>query len=167
MSTLPHLHVLRVLAIDALLVLGLAALGSGFGAAQVSETEVASDSEIELLEQAESGTYQHYSIKISTHEGQSILATNKDGVKAQFKVSSKESLALWRSVLKNGLETMADTSPETASPDESQFTVKYRVGQTVGEFSAVGVDTHSDGRYRNIVRAILALGDKYSKPRGQ
>jgi hypothetical protein len=148
-------------------VLGVATLGSGAVAAQVLESDVAGDSEIELLEQAESGAYQQYKIKITIREGRSILATDKDGVKAEIELSSEESLVLWRDALKNGLETMVNASPETAFPDQSQFTIKYRVGQTAGEFSAVGVDTLHDDRYRKIVRAILAVGDKYSRTRGR
>jgi len=172
MPTLPqsHLiraHLIRAMAMGALVLLGVATLGSGAVAAQVLESDVAGDSEIELLEQAESGAYQQYRIKVSARESRSVLATDKDGVKMEFEVSAQESLALWRDVLKNGLETIVNASPETVLPDQSQFTIKYRVGQTAGGFSAVGVDTLPDDRYRKIVRAILALGDKYSRARGR
>ena len=167
MPTQQYSLLVRAMVIGALLLLSVATLGSGLVAAQVLESDVAYDSEIKLLEKAESGAYQHYVIKISTHEGRSVLATDKDGVKAKFEVSSKQCLALWRDVLKNDLETMVNASPETAFPDQSEFTVKYRVGQKAGGFSAIGVDTLPDDRYRKIVRAILALGDKYSKPRGR
>lgn len=165
MPTLPHSHLIRAMVMGALVLLAVATVGSGAVAAQVLESDVAGDSEIELLEEAESGAYQRYRIKISTREGRSVLATDKDGVKAEFEVTSEESLALWRDVLKNGLETMLNVAQETALPDQSQFTIRYRAGQTIGGFSAVGVDTLRDDRYRKIVRAILALGDKYSRTR--
>ena len=167
MSALPHSHLVRALAMCALVLLGVATLGSGAVAAQVLESDVATDSEIELLEQAQSGAYEHYRIRISTRDGRSVLATDKDGVTAEFEVSVEETLALWRDVLKNGLEALVNASPETGVPDQSQFTIKYRVWQTTGGFSVVGVDTLSDDRYRKIVRAILALGDKYSRTRGR
>jgi hypothetical protein len=167
MPTQPRSHVVRVLAMGALVLLGVATLGSGAVTAQVLESEVTGDSEIELLEQAESGAYQQYRIKITTREGRSVLVTDKDGVRAEFDVSSEESLALWRDVLKNGLETMVNASPKTALPDQSQFTIKSRVGQPAGRFYALSVDTLPDDRYRKIVRAILALGDKYSRTRGR
>ena len=96
MPTLPHSHLIRAMAMGALVLLAVATVGSGAVAAQVLESDVAGDSEIELLEEAESGAYQRYRIKISTREGRSVLATDKDGVKAEFEVTSEESLALWR-----------------------------------------------------------------------
>jgi hypothetical protein len=141
--------------------------GSTSATAQISQSDLSRDSEIVLLEQAESGAYQRYTITINIHEGKTVLATDKDGVKANFEVNSDEGLALWHHLLKSGLENLADASSSTALPDESAFTVNFRVGQTVGGFSAAGVDTLPDRRYRTIVRAILALGDKYSRTRGR
>ena len=92
---------------------------------------------------------------------------DKDGVKAEFGITPDDCLALWREVLKNNLETLVNASAQDASPDQSQFTVKYRVWQTAGGFSADGVDSLPDDRYRKIVRAILTVADRYLRTGGR
>ena len=166
MPTLPHARVVRATAIGALTLMGVAALSSGPVAAQIAESDILGDSEIVLLEEAGSGAYQHYAITISTRDGQTVLTTNKDGAVATFNVSSPDFLALWRTVLESGLETLPTTAADRPEPDSSEFTVRYRVLQTTREFSAVGVDTLPDARYRTIVRAILALASRYARARG-
>ncbi|PYR47902.1 MAG: hypothetical protein DMF89_17550 [Acidobacteria bacterium] len=167
MPTLSHSCLIRAMAMGAIVLLGLATLGSDPLAAQVLESDITGDSEIELLEQAESGAYQRYWIKVSTREGRSVLAIDKDGVKAEFGITPDDCLALWREVLKNNLETLVNASAQDASPDQSQFTVKYRVWQTAGGFSADGVDSLPDDRYRKIVRAILTVADRYLRTGGR
>jgi hypothetical protein len=142
-----------------LAILGLGALGPTIASAAVLESDVAADSELELLERAESGAYQRYSIKLTTVEGVSTLSADKDGSKTQVQVPLDDTLALWRDLLKEDLETLADASPEQAVPDQSRFTMKFRVKDTRGGFSAYGVDSLTDGRYRKVVRAILKLAD--------
>ena len=171
--TQPRSQPLGAIAITAVLFLISAIVCPRFVAAQVSESDVVSDSDIELVEQAEAGSYQQYRIKITTRGGKSIVATNKDGVKTTSEMSSNQNLGLWRNVLGHGLEKLAtpsmkaDDSLGPVFPDQSQFTVRYRVGRTAGAFSVAGVDSLSDDRYRKIVRAILVLGDKYSQTRGR
>jgi hypothetical protein len=48
-------------------------------------------------------------------------------------------------------------------PDSSEFTIKYRVQQRSGAFSAIGVDAQPDPRYRALVRAILALASRHAR----
>ena len=75
--------------------------------------------------------------------------------------AASEGRALWREVINNSLETLGDATVDSAAPDQSHFTVKYRVGQATGGFSAYGVDSLRDERYRKIVVAILDLAEKH------
>lgn len=156
-----------VVALGALALLSLAPGPIPPVGAQVHENDILSDSEIELVEQAGYGAYQQYRIIVTTRDGRTLLTTDQDGVKAEFEVSSNECLALWRTALTNGLETLVAASPTVALPDQSSFTIRYRVWQTARQFSVDGVDTLADDRYRTIVRAILALADKYSRLYGR
>ena len=61
------------------MLLGYATVASAPVAAQVQENQIVSDSEIELQEQAYSGAYERYWIKVGTLAGRTVLATDKDG----------------------------------------------------------------------------------------
>ena len=141
-------------------VLALTALGAAVASAAVLEADIAANSELELLERAESGSYQRYSIKLTVADGEPTLSADKDGVVTKVHVPLDETLALWRELLSEGLETLTDASPEQAAPDQSRFTVKFRVKEARGGFSVYAVDSLMDGRYRQIVRAILKFADK-------
>jgi hypothetical protein len=158
MPTLPHTRVIRAVAVVAL---GVAVVGSRPAVAQVVESVAAADSDLELLERGDSGAYQRFSIKVTARDGNFVLATNKDGAAAEVRIDATEGRALWRALLETSLETLGDATAEQAVPDQSHFTVKYRVGQATGGFSAYGVDSLSDGRYRKIVVAILDLAEKH------
>jgi hypothetical protein len=163
MPPLPRFHSIQAVAVASLVFLGVGSIGSRTVVAQVDDAAVAADSDLELLERAESGAYQTYSIKFSTRANNSVLTTRKDGVAAEVRIDSTECLALWRALVKLSLETLDDAKPEQAFPDQSHFTVKYRVGQTTGGFAAYGVDSLADERYRKVVGAILDVADKYAR----
>lgn len=165
MRTLSHVRVVRAALIGALGFMGVAFTPTPVFA-QIAESGILADSDLVLLEEAGSGAYEHYSITLSAHDGTIVLTTNKDGVVARFTVSSADALALWHTVLESGIETLPTAPAADTAPDSSQFTVKYRVQQTAGEFSAVGVDTLPETRYRTIVRAILSLASRYAGTRG-
>ena len=158
MPTLPHTRFIRAVA---LVVLGVAVVGSRPAVAQVVESVAAADSDLQLLERGDSGAYRTYSIKVTARDGNFVLATNKDGAAAEVQIDASEGRALWRALLETSLETLGDATVEKAVPDQSHFAVTYRVGQATGGFSAYGVDSLSDGRYRNIVVAILELAEKH------
>jgi hypothetical protein len=158
MPTLPHTGVIRAVAV---VVLGVAIVGSRPAVAQVVESVAAADSDLELFERGDSGAYRTYSIKVKARDGNFVLATNKDGAAAEVQIDASEGRALWRALLNTGLETLGDAATDNALPDQSHFTVKYRVGQATGGFSAYGVDSLSDERYRKIVVAILDLAEKH------
>ena len=163
MPPLPRFRFIQAVAAASLILLGVGSIGSRTIVAQVDDAAIAADSDLELLERADSGAYQTYWIKFSTRSHNSVLTTRKDGVAAEVKIDSAECLALWRDLLKLSLETLGDAKPEKAFPDQSHFTLKYRVGQTTGGFAAYGVDTLADERYRKVVGAILDVADKYAR----
>lgn len=162
MPTLPHMHFIKAVAAVAL---ATAIVGVHRTAAQVVESAAAADSDLELLERGDSGAYRTFLVKITARDGNFVLATNKDGVTAQLEISASEGRALWREVITNGVETLGDATVDNAAPDQSHFTVKYRVGQARGGFSAYGVDSLKDERYRKIVVAILDLAERHMPAR--
>jgi hypothetical protein len=123
--------------------------------AAVSETEISSDSVLDLLERTDGGEYARYSIRLTIRDGACTLSTDKDGVQTTAPAPLEDCLGAWRVVLQAGLETLTDASPAKAPPDQSRFKVGFRVLETSGGFSAYGVDSLEDGRYKRIVRAIL------------
>jgi hypothetical protein len=140
-------------------VLCLTALGPRPAAAAISESDIAANSKLEMLEKAVSGSYASYSISIVTHEGATTLAANKDGEKTVLEVPLEETLAHWRGLLDAGLEGLSDAEPETPAPDGSEFAVSFRAGEVSGRFTAAGVDSLPDTRYREIIRQILKFAD--------
>ena len=130
--------------------------------AQIRYVDVTTESTLQLLERAESGEYQRYLITITTIDGSTVLTTNKDGIGATREIAAAAGIALWREVLAHGLESLGDAAPPAPLPDESRFTVTYRAGSAAGKFTASGVDSLADVRYRAIVRAVLAFAGKYS-----
>ena len=137
----------------------LSALGAAAASAAVVSAVVAADSELELLERAEGGSYQRYSIWLGVVDGVAMLSADKDGEVTKVEVPLDEALALWRELLSEDVETLADASPEQVVPDQSRFTLRFKVGDARGGFTVYGVDSLMDGRYRQVVRAILKLAD--------
>ncbi len=158
MPTLPHMHFMRAVAVVAL---AIAIVGSRHTVAQVVESAAAADSDLELLERGDSGAYRTFVVRVTARGGDFVLATSKDGVTGELQIDASEGRALWREVIDNSLETLGDATVDGAVPDQSHFTVKYRVGQATGGFSAYGVDSLRDERYRKIVVAILDLAEKH------
>ena len=130
--------------------------------AQIRDVDVTANSELQLLERADAGEYQRYSITITTIDGSTVLTTNKDGVRTTRAIAGGPGIALWRELLGHGLESLGDAAPSAQLPDQSRFTVTYRAGSASGEFTASGVDSLADVRYRAIVRAVLAFAGKHS-----
>ena len=143
-----------------LLVAAMAAASSVPAMAQAPEGDISEDSELTLLERSDSGAYQRFSIRLTMSQGAARLTTDKDGVTSAVEISEEEALALWRELAAEGFETMANPPPGKMLPDQSHFTVRFRVKEKTGGFSAYGVDSLSDKRYRQIVRAILKVADK-------
>jgi hypothetical protein len=162
MPPLRRTHFVRAILVASFVFLSRAPMGSRALAAQLGESTVAADSDLELLERAESGAYQTYWVKLSLRNSIPALQTRKDDVAAQYSADLSECLTLWRGLLAMKLDTLGDATAQPAFPDQSHFTLKYRVGQTAGGFSVYGVDSLADDRYRKVVGAILDLADKYS-----
>ena len=129
--------------------------------AEVQAEDIAFDSELRLLELNDYGTYQRYSITLTIDAGAAMLSMDKDGETATVAVPLDECQALWQRLLESGLETLPDATPEILFPDQSDFTVAFRAAGQEGGFHAYGVDNISDGRYRDVVEELLAVGNHY------
>ncbi len=137
--------------------------------AETTLADVALDSQLELFEENEFGAYRHYAIRLTIHYGTATLSLDKDGRRAQLEVPLGECQAMWRRLLDSGLETLTDSPIETL-PDQSHFTVEYRIVGQEGAFEVHSVDELADPRYRYIIGEILAMGDTYlalADPGGQ
>lgn len=128
--------------------------------AQALESDITLDSELTMVERNDSGAYQRFAIRLTMSQGAARLTTDKDGLETAVEVPEEEALALWRELLAEGLETMGPPPPGKMIPDQSHFTVRFRVKEKTGGFAAYGVDSLSDKRYRQIVRAILKIAEK-------
>ncbi len=129
--------------------------------AEIRAEDIAFDSEVRLLELNENGAYKRYSIVLTIGAGDATLSIDKDGETASGAVPLDACQALWQRLLESGLETLPDARPEILFPDQSEFTVEFRVAGQKGGFRAYGVDNIPDRRYRNIVYELLAVGNDY------
>ena len=136
-------------------------LGTATASAQTGEADIAASSSIELVERADSGSYQRYTIAITSVDGVASLVADKDGRRIETALAQGEYLALWRQLLQADLLSLATPEGARAVPDQSRFVVRHRIGAEEGGFSAYGVDSLADTRYRSVVRAILAVGDRH------
>lgn len=141
------------------MVLGLVPGAGAPALAQVNEGVVAADSAIELTEKATAGRYQRYTIVISSQNGAATIVANQDGKRVERGVPQNEYLALWNQLTQMGIRSLEPAEAKGA-PDQSEFVVRYHLGVETGGFSVYGVDSLSDTRYRDVVRAILAVGDR-------
>ena len=126
--------------------------------ADTTPDDIAFDSELKLVEKNDWGSYRDYSIVLTIESGVPTLSINRDGNTATLVVPLDECQAMWQRLLDSGLETLTDSPPETL-PDQSDFTIQYRIIDQEGGFVAHSVDEQSDPRYRVIVREILAMGN--------
>src|SRR5207247_11193737 len=100
------------------------------------------------------GSSESYSISVVTREGATTLSANKDGTQSMLQVPLEETLALWRTLLDAGLESLGDASPESPAPDGSEFIVRFRAGEACGGLTAPGVPSAAGTRYRRRARRI-------------
>ena len=133
--------------------------------AEIRAEDIAFDSEVRLLESNDNGSYKRYSIVLTIDAGAAKLSIDKDGETASVAVPLDECQALWQRLLESGLETLPDATPEILFPDQSEFTVEFRVAGQKGGFHAYGVDNIPDRRYRNIVEELLAVGTDVERSR--
>jgi hypothetical protein len=143
-------------------VLCFAGLGWRPAGAAVLDSDIAEDSEIQLLEKNQLGSYRRYSVHMSTQNGTTTLSTDKDGVATAQRIPEAECIAMWRNVITAGIEDMTDPPAGPAFPDQSEFTVTFRVKDTRRTFTVYSVDSLPDTRYRDVVREILTMGDLHA-----
>ena len=125
----------------------------------VSEEEILRDSSLDLLETSVGGSYRTLSIRLSMTDGRATLSADKDGVKQEAQLATDEALALWKTVLAAGVQTLSDTHTAGMAADQSHFTVSMRAGAGANVFTVYGVDQLADTRYRDIIREILRVTD--------
>lgn len=141
--------------------LAVASVVAAPSAAQPTSLDIAANSSIALTERADSGAYQRFTITLTSRDGVVSLVADKDGMRVEREIPADEYLALWTDLLQADLRTLTSPSGARAVPDQSRFVVRHHVGLDAGEFTAYGVDSLDDPRYRRIVRAILALGNRH------
>lgn len=129
--------------------------------AEIALPDVAFDSELRLLEIGHFGSYARYSIRMQARGSSVEMALDRDGRRVTLTLPVDEYLRLWHRLLDNGLERIDDAPREPVLPDQGSFEIEFRVGGLERSFSAQGVDSLSDRRYRAIVREILAVADAY------
>ncbi|MHC4322225.1 MAG: hypothetical protein ACYST3_08120 [Planctomycetota bacterium] len=123
--------------------------------------DIATDSEIVLTETTSGGSYQVCTIRISTINNESTLTVDVDGEKNQKTMLVEDCSNLWQYLLERDCGNMPDAPPENLLPDQSVFTIKCRVGSTINSCYAYGVDFLTDARYKEIVREIISVCEKY------
>ncbi len=123
--------------------------------------DVATDSELVLTETTSGGSYQVCTIRISTINNESTLTVDLDGEKNQKNMLIEDCSNLWKYLMERDCGNMPDAPPENPLPDQSEFTIKCRVGSTVNTCYAYGVDFLTDVRYKEIVSEIINVCEKY------
>jgi hypothetical protein len=143
----------------ALALLILCALVPVSAGADVLESDILADSTIKLEETTTFGSYHTLTVTLETRSGQTTLTADKDGIVTKVVMPVAECLALWKAVLKADIEHLPHAPSGTQLPDQSVFTVSFSTARDKNTFSAYGVDTLTDTRYREIVREILYATD--------
>jgi hypothetical protein len=115
------------------------------------------DSEIVLTEKL--GAMDH-SITITVKEGSTVLRSVTNGRVVEKAVPDEDCTALWELLLALPVHDLESADPGRALPDASLFTLDLRIGSTHHSFSTYDVDGLEDERYRDAIRAILALERK-------
>jgi hypothetical protein len=123
--------------------------------------DIATDSEIVLTETTAGGPYQVCTIRMSTINNETTLTVDLDGEKNQKSMLIEDYSNLWQYLLERDFGNMGDSPPENLLPDQSEFTIKCRVGSTSNSCCAHGVDFLTDTRYKEIVREIINVCEKY------
>ena len=151
---------LRTLALFGVVVVAGLGVATTPAWSETTSDDIAFDSELTLHERNDFGSYTDYFIALTIKDGAATLSLNKDGRKATVSVALDECQAMWQRLIESGLETLTDT-PEETFPDQSHFTIQYRVIDRDGGFLIHAVDDLSDTRYRYIVEEILSMGNSY------
>jgi len=125
--------------------------------AQDSGYEVSPDSELQLIETSDEGSYRYRSIVIRPQSNSATISTVQDEVKSQATMPLKDYQSLWQFALNRKVESMEDAPLENAYPGQSEFVYIFRDGSNTYQFSAYGVDFLSDLRYRELAREIIRV----------
>ena len=100
-------------------------------------------------------------LRIIVSETLNGLIIEKDGETYHFDMPLEECLSLWEYCLHRNALSLGDATAERLFPDQSRFVLTFRIGSDVHRFSIDGIDDLDDPRYREVVRAILSLCQRY------
>jgi hypothetical protein len=133
----------------------------GVPRAEPLEGSFEADSEITL---AEKSGAQVLTITLVTIDGKTSLTSDRSGSLRTAEVPATVCSKLWEDLLALPVDELESATPKAAYPDSSEFTLTLRVGSTSHRLTVYDVDSLEDERYRDGIRAILALErDQVSK----
>lgn len=127
---------------------------SGASRAEHLEGSYEADSEITLAEKSGS---QVLTIKLLTINGKTTLTSDRSGSLRTAEVAETVCSKLWEDLLALPIDELNSATPKAAYPDASEFTLTLRVESTSHRLTVYDVDSLEDERYRDGIRAILAL----------
>lgn len=153
MSALRFTHGVVIAAVGSVLVAGtwLSALTSQI------EGDVSEDSEIVLTESGPAG----YTLRLRSVDSTTTISLERGGETTTVTMPHDECLSLWNFCLERDAGRLEDASAHPLPPDQSEFTLTFRIGTSSHSFSAVAVDFLEDQRYREIIRSILDTCARY------
>jgi hypothetical protein len=133
------------------------AFASGASGANLEEAYGA-DSEITLSEKAGSRTL---TVRIATSNSRTTMSSDRSGDERVVEVNETDCSELWDDLLALPIDELESATPQRAYPDSSEFTLTLRVGSSSHSLTVYDVDSLEDERYRDAIRAILALERKH------
>ena len=123
--------------------------------------DVGVDSEIQLVERSEEGSYRFRTIVMQTRDGKTVITQVLDDSRLSTDLPFEAYEGIWRHALALELPSIEDAPLENAFPGQSEFEFLFRDGQNQFGFSAYAVDYLTDTRYRELARLILGVADKH------
>lgn len=119
--------------------------------------DISADSEIVLSETGGAG----YTIRVTSLDSSAKISLEQKGDTTEASMPHEVCESLWNYCLDRDAARLEDAKANPLPPDQSSFTLTFRVGTTTHSFRAVGVDFLEDRRYREIIRRILDTCDRY------
>ncbi len=135
--------------------IGLIGVAVAFGAQL--DGDISDDSEIILSESNGAG----YTIRVTSVDSSAKISLEQKGDTIEAPMPDEVCESLWNYCLDRDAARLEDAKANPLPPDQSSFTLTFRVGTTTHSFRAVGVDFLEDQRYREIIRKILDTCNRY------
>lgn len=119
--------------------------------------DISADSEIVLSE----SNGARYTLRVRSVDSSTVISVERGGDTTEVAIPHEACESLWNYCLDRDATRLEDARANPLPPDQSTFTLTFRVGTTAHSFSAVGVDFLEDRRYREIIREILDTCNRY------